>query len=332
MEKTINESQKTSKLAVASLVLGILSIPLFFLKLGIIAVILGVISLFMLKNPLLRGKWLAIVGILCGVIGMALALIPFSTFWNFAFNPNNFTAQKSEVSQKALDEDVKQLEAYKAKNGKYPETLASMNTIGQVSVFTFDHYLKPFYYKASADGLSYELRSLGPDGKCGTDDDILPTGSKSPKIITCQIEEPAEKTSTYKFNPTGIIATINTELRNAKGYNGYMAVMKKYDSTLQPYYQQTSDILQSDFQAVEEYHAKFGKYPETLDEIANTGIKVILTDAFGGSIVYYYAPFTKPTETWGLSSYGPAGDFGGLGKIYISSRNPVIEKDYHLRK
>ncbi|MCX6719871.1 MAG: DUF4190 domain-containing protein [Candidatus Staskawiczbacteria bacterium] len=317
MEQNINKSQKTSKLAVATLVLGILSIPLFFFKLGIIAVILGVISLFRLKNPLLKGKWFAIVGILCGIMGMILVLIPFSTFFNFAFNPNNFTAQKSEVSQKILDDNVKLIDTYKSKYGKYPQTLGELTTLSSTPIFTFDHYLKPFYYKASADGLSYELRSLGPDGECGTDDDILPTGSRSPKIITCQIEKPVEKTNTYKFNPTGIIATINTELRNAKGYNGYMAVMKKYDSTLQPYYQQTSDILQSDFQAVNGYHTKFGKYPETLDEVANAGIKVILTDAFGGSIVYYYAPLTKPTESWGLESRGPSGDFGGLGGMSI---------------
>lgn len=330
MEQTISGSRKTSKLATASLVLGILSIPLFFLKLGIIAVILGVVSLFMLKKSLLKGKWVAIVGILCGILGMALTLIPFSAFFNFAFNPNNFTAQKSEVSQKILDDNVKLIEAYKLKYGKYPQALGELTTLSSTPIFTFDHYLKPFYYKASADGLSYELRSLGPDGECGTNDDILPTGSNSLKIITCQIEKPVEKTNTYKFNPTGIIATINSELRSAKGYNGYMAVMKKYDSTLQPYYQQTSDILQSDFQAVNEYHTKFGKYPETLDEVANAGIKVILTDAFGGSIYYYYLAYTKPTESWGLESRGPSGDYGGLGGMSISSRSPSVQKDYHL--
>lgn len=183
--QTINEPQKTSKLAIASLVLGILSIPLFFLKLGIIAVILGIISLFKLKNPLLKGKVLAIIGISLGIIGIILALLPV-TFWgglygDVMFNPNTLSPQKIEATQKVLDQDVILIEQYKTQNGAYPQSLDYVN-----GIITAGFY--EIYYELSADKNSYILRSEGPDRLCGTGDDILPTSSTQTKKMDCLVD------------------------------------------------------------------------------------------------------------------------------------------------
>jgi uncharacterized membrane protein YvbJ len=69
-------TQRTSGMAIASLVLGILG---FFLTLpSIFAIIFGGIALSQIgKNPELKGKGLAIAGLVLGIIVVILAVVSF---------------------------------------------------------------------------------------------------------------------------------------------------------------------------------------------------------------------------------------------------------------
>ncbi|MDP2750557.1 MAG: DUF4190 domain-containing protein [Nanoarchaeota archaeon] len=85
------ESKKTSGFAIASLILGILSIllgwfPLFGWIFIILALIFGVIALKQIKNQGLTGRGLAIAGTIMGIIGIILAAILFVKFMNTGKN------------------------------------------------------------------------------------------------------------------------------------------------------------------------------------------------------------------------------------------------------
>jgi hypothetical protein len=77
MEKS---SEKTSSLAITSLVLGIVSIPLLFLwgigtLFGIAALVLGIIALNRINKTKSSGKGMAIAGIATGGFTLLVALI-----------------------------------------------------------------------------------------------------------------------------------------------------------------------------------------------------------------------------------------------------------------
>lgn len=68
---------------------------------------------------------------------------------------------KNEMSQQLLTQTTASIESYKKMKGNYPATLEDLlKEPGFQTVFTSDHYLKPFYYKVSDDGMTFDLRSL----------------------------------------------------------------------------------------------------------------------------------------------------------------------------
>jgi uncharacterized membrane protein YvbJ len=75
--------ERTSGMAVASLVLGILGF--IFNLLAILAIIFGAIAISQTnKDPNLRGRGMAIAGLVLGIIGSIgwiIAIIAWSTFW-----------------------------------------------------------------------------------------------------------------------------------------------------------------------------------------------------------------------------------------------------------
>jgi len=84
------ERQRTSGLAIASLVCGILGLVLllmgFGFLLGIIAIIFGVVAISQIrKDPSLGGRRMAVAGLVCGIIGVAFAVIFFILMVIFAF-------------------------------------------------------------------------------------------------------------------------------------------------------------------------------------------------------------------------------------------------------
>jgi len=70
------ERQRTSGLAIASMVCGILSlvffwVPLFGFLLGIIAIIFGAVAIRQIgREPNLGGRGMAIAGLVCGIVGV----------------------------------------------------------------------------------------------------------------------------------------------------------------------------------------------------------------------------------------------------------------------
>jgi len=82
-------SLKISRWAIASLVLGILSIPFFFLKIGSLAVIAGIVAVAIIIRRKARGLWMAICGILLGILSIILLSIPFSTYFQTALKMHN---------------------------------------------------------------------------------------------------------------------------------------------------------------------------------------------------------------------------------------------------
>ncbi|GEM_PF-5806073 len=171
------ENKPKAGLAIASLILGIISfVPLVGVLLGIIAIVLGAIGLSNIKKQNLGGMGLAKAGIVLGVLGICFTVLLYGSIFYFGFVSKSgpFDSVKKQMSQQILMQDSGMLELYKKKYGKYPQNLEEAKKAG-FQFYGSDHYMKPFYYKISEDGQSYELRNLGPDGVYGTADDILPS-------------------------------------------------------------------------------------------------------------------------------------------------------------
>ena len=83
---------KTNGLAVASLVLGILSLLLFFTVvppfiLGILAVVFGAIGISR-ANQGAGGKGMAVAGLVCGALGVVVAILFIALFVSVANDPD----------------------------------------------------------------------------------------------------------------------------------------------------------------------------------------------------------------------------------------------------
>jgi hypothetical protein len=119
---------------------------------------------------------LTIIGIICisctGVSAFIGALV--------ISQSNNTDYQDNEavgLELEQLDTAEAEINEYKEQHGSYPESLDLLQKEHPDNPFYIhenDVYGKPYYYKVSADGKSYELRSFGPDGKYNTEDDLVP--------------------------------------------------------------------------------------------------------------------------------------------------------------
>ncbi|MDQ0722428.1 putative membrane protein [Paenibacillus sp. W4I10] len=78
---------KTNSKSIAALVLGILSImiPYVGLLIGIVAIIIASVSLKEIKNRMEQGRGLAIAGLVCGIISVALYLLLIALVLLFTF-------------------------------------------------------------------------------------------------------------------------------------------------------------------------------------------------------------------------------------------------------
>ena len=165
-----------SSLAITSIVLGAVSfIPLVGLLLGLMAIVFGIIAKLQIKKGLCSGKALSTIGIILGVLGILVTVAMYGSLFYFGFVAKGgpFEEPKKQLSAQLLTQDAGLVELYKSKTGKYPASLDELSKAGY-QVWPSDHYLKAFYYEVSADGSNYDLRSFGPDGEYGTEDDIFP--------------------------------------------------------------------------------------------------------------------------------------------------------------
>jgi hypothetical protein len=176
-DSALASKPRTAGLAIATLVLGLLApfIPLVGALLGFIAIILGVVCLLHIRRTHEGGKKLAISGMVLGGVGIISTVLIYSVlfYWGLKAKTGPWAKMKPEVTRQVLTSDVGALELYKKRFGKFPQTLADASKAG-FPISPMDSYMQPVYYRVSEDCQSYDIRSLGPDGKYGTSDDILP--------------------------------------------------------------------------------------------------------------------------------------------------------------
>jgi hypothetical protein len=98
-------------------------------------------------------------------------------FW-FLYNKSSINENSNiEITKFQLNEIVKDIEYYKLKNGKYPDNLSILRNqtkyFNDIDVFSLEGgKTSSFFYKKLDE--KFILKSIGPDKKLNTKDDIFP--------------------------------------------------------------------------------------------------------------------------------------------------------------
>ncbi len=182
------QNKKTLGTAIASLVCGCLFlIPLLGMLSGLAAVVLGIIALVYISGnkETLKGKGLAIAGIILGGIGLILVPI---VFLLAALIVPRLSGRSEQVRASAARADIQAniataLKLYELDNGVFPATDEGLDALINKSVSAPNWngpYLvrKPvdpwgreyIYYYPGDYNEEYDLYSLGPDGVESVDD------------------------------------------------------------------------------------------------------------------------------------------------------------------
>jgi hypothetical protein len=170
---TAGETQRLRRLPYA--VGGLSFAPFVGVIFGSVAVVWGLV---LWKSI---GKRLVIIGL----VGMAFSFALQTGLYRFGFIGRDGipTPARDALAQGALNALVPQLEAYKAKHGRYPKTLAALaKGEARDHVLIYDPTFAPtsgeprrrFYYRPLKDRKAYYLLGVGADGEPYTADDILP--------------------------------------------------------------------------------------------------------------------------------------------------------------
>lgn len=171
--------KKTAGIAVASLVLGILSYCLLGPLTSIPAVICGHVALSKIKKnaDTLQGGGLALAGLIMGYIqlGTMVLLLPILAAISIpAFAQARFRAHEARTMSvmKMLEMQVVN---YELENGRLPADINELQkTAGLESADLMDPWGNPLFYKV--DGKQFTISSLGRDG-VESEDDIIQVGS-----------------------------------------------------------------------------------------------------------------------------------------------------------
>jgi hypothetical protein len=119
--------------------------------------------------------------IVLGAVGFLIAVIVYGSLFYFGFVQRGgvYDGLRRQLSQQMLTDLVPHVELYKIEHGAYPETLQDVaaGAPNGSAVFIEDstNPIKPqpfFYQRVGCD--KYYLRSVGPDGKPFTADDLTP--------------------------------------------------------------------------------------------------------------------------------------------------------------
>jgi hypothetical protein len=150
-----------------ALLLGMCLIPLIGGIIGIVLIILGCNQ----KSRILFK---------IGMTGVIFTVVVYTMV--YVFSQSFYDSSKSNVrlSHKVLFELKKDIENYKKKYGKYPQSLQTLAKTNQIVLINDpillskkDKNIKTFFeYSTEED--RYKLFSVGVDGKTNTDDDIYP--------------------------------------------------------------------------------------------------------------------------------------------------------------
>ena len=174
-------SHKTESIGGFAYVVGGLAfIPLVGVLFGIAAIVWGL-------STDKSGRKLLIA---LGAGGIAFTTILYGSLFYFAFGQRGgvYDDLRAKLAQSSLNSLVPMVEFYKIQNGRYPESLdelqQSLPKEGFVSVYdpsigAFSTRPQQFYYQRT-DTDHYYLRSVGPDGKPFTEDDIVPQIALTP--------------------------------------------------------------------------------------------------------------------------------------------------------
>lgn len=134
------------------------------------------------------GKRLVVVGL----VGMIFSFVLQAGLYRFGFIGRDGipAPARDPLAQGALNALVPQIEAYKAKHGRYPKTLVALTKAtgadGQVLIYdptfapTSGQPRRIFHYRRMKSGKGYYLLGVGPDGKPYTADDLLPERPSNP--------------------------------------------------------------------------------------------------------------------------------------------------------
>ena len=121
--------------------------------------------------------------LVAAAIGAGGALLNLIVIFGFSFFGSGkrpeFREARLQLTRQELADVALALEAYRKQEGRYPPSLIVLSQrLGlRRPVNIFDPSagfltMRPFQYKLAPDGTSYDLFSVGPDGKPGTEDDI----------------------------------------------------------------------------------------------------------------------------------------------------------------
>ena len=171
----INETDsQRNPWAIPALVLGCVGlIPVLGLITGSLAIIFGCIGLAQIKSKKQTGKGMAVAGISIGTLGIFVTIAIYSSLFYMAKNVQknvNFDESFTLLTKNNLTSIMGHLEKHKREFGEYPDDLKFLSDEGFVQ--KNDMYGNPYYYQRFED--TYDLFSLGKDGKLGTEDDIYP--------------------------------------------------------------------------------------------------------------------------------------------------------------
>lgn len=175
-----SNSRPTEKLGyVPYIFAGMAFVPFIGFLFGVIAIFWGLVTR---KSG---GKRVAKIA----TAGLAVTLIFYASMYYINSTERKETHDKLRVqlSQGALNRLVPALEQYKQEHTQYPESLDALKeTLAKDSLVSIDdprsgthaNEFKPFFYQRLDDN-HYYLRSVGPDEKPFTEDDLVPETSAS---------------------------------------------------------------------------------------------------------------------------------------------------------
>ncbi len=155
------------------LLAGLSFVPGLGFFFGSIAVSWGLVS----SHPGARRG--LIIGAVGAVLNLAVIIVSLSTMGRG--NPA-FQRGVVEQTQRQLGDVVAALESYRAATNSYPPTLLALQRargpLRPVNILDFGggalRMPRMYQYVPAANGLSYDLFAVGPDGKSNTSDDVRP--------------------------------------------------------------------------------------------------------------------------------------------------------------